>query len=149
MFQCCFYSEHTVYPTAVNKTLQSYFVLHVRESWCSRELGLSHCKYCFSVHADERERVKKERQTEKKSTCDPLKYPWRQKTQYSHVIRGQFVPTLTFCLGYDQWWLAKCTGENAAAELESWRRTVCVDCWLWGEPVVPSISYSWAKWCTM
>lgn len=137
------YNEHTVYPTTVNKTLQSFFfLLRVRESWCLRELGLSHCKQRLSVNDEHDERDRR--------TGRALVIHWNilgdETTPYSHIIHGQFVPTLTFCWGYDRPRLVERTRGNAAAELESWRRTVCVDCWLWGEPVVPSISYSWAKW---
>lgn len=94
MFHCHFLSEHTVYPTAVNKTLQSYFLLRVRESWWSRELGLSHSKYRLTVHEDKRER---KRETEGERLCSTKISLATKKTLYSHIIHGQFVPTPTFC----------------------------------------------------
>lgn len=34
---------------------------------------------------------------DRENVCDLLKYPWRRAMMYSHIIHGQFVPTLTFC----------------------------------------------------
>lgn len=51
----------------------------------------------------------------------------------SRVIRGQFVPALTFCWSCYRPRLAKRGGENASAELESRRRTMCVSTVDYGE----------------
>lgn len=48
------------------------------------------------------------------SVCDLLKYPWQQAVMYSHIIHGQFVPTLTFCRSHGRLWLVKHARENAA-----------------------------------
>lgn len=60
MFQCCFSSELAVYPTAVNKTLQSYFCSVIVKVG-GKELGLSHTAKA-TVTAEETDR--KERQME-------------------------------------------------------------------------------------
>lgn len=97
-----------------------------------KELGLSHTAKATCLWLQKRQTERRDKWSGE-SACDPLKYPWRQRMLCSHVIRGQFVPELTFCWSCDRPRLAKRGVENAAAELESWRRTMCVSTVDYGE----------------
>lgn len=117
MFCCCCFSRRTC--GLVNNKLESQ---NCSDNKCGEDQGRhtlnANCLLIYIRHTRRRDRREGVREGSTKISL--------ATSGCTHMFfNRQRVPAPTLRSGYDRLWLAKCTREKAAAELQSWRRTVC------------------------